>query len=215
VAVLIHGGFWRARYTLRLEDRLVAELAGRGWAAWNVEYRRVGSPSAGGWPTTFEDVAAAIDHLERLEAPLDLSRVVAVGHSAGGHLALWAAGGESRVTLSGVVAQAGVLDLREAAALNLSDGAAQSLLGGSPDELPDRYDRASPVERLPIGVPTLVVHGGADDVVPPELSRRYAKRAGEKGDACEHVELPAAGHMDHLDPDSVAWRAVLDWLEKR
>jgi acetyl esterase/lipase len=91
VAVLIHGGFWRARYSLRLEDRLAADLAGRGWGVWNLEYRRLGRLSCGGWPATFEDIAAGIDHLGKLEEPLDPARVVAIGHSAGGQLALWAA----------------------------------------------------------------------------------------------------------------------------
>jgi acetyl esterase/lipase len=91
VAVLLHGGFWRARYDLRLEDPLIADLTKRGWATWNLEYRRLGPLSRGGWPATLEDVAAGIDHLGRIDEPLDLARVVAIGHSAGGQLALWAA----------------------------------------------------------------------------------------------------------------------------
>ena len=163
--MLIHGGFWRARYHLRLEDQLVADLAGRGWAAWNLEYRRLGWRSRGGWPATFEDVAAGIDLLGRLDESLDLARVIAIGHSAGGHLALWAAarrglpaaapGSDPRIRLAGAVSQAGVVDLREAARLGLSRRAAESLLGGSPIKLPARYDLASPIERLPLGVPQL------------------------------------------------------------
>jgi pimeloyl-ACP methyl ester carboxylesterase len=114
-----------------------------------------------------------------------------------------------------VVAQAGVIDLREAARLNLSNGAAASLLGGSPGKLPRRYDLASPIERLPLGVPQLLVHGDADDSVPLELSRRYAQRAREAGDPCELVELPGCGHFEHLDPSSHAWGVVTDWLERR
>ena len=224
VAVLIHGGFWRARYGLRLQDRLVADLAGRGWAVWNLEYRRLGWRSRGGWRATFEDVAAGIDQLGKLDAPLDLATVVGIGHSAGGHLALWAAarpglpgdapGAEPAVRLAGAVAQAGVADLREAARLGLSRGAARSLLGGPPGKLPRRYDLASPVERLPIGVPQLLVHGDADDAVPVEISRRYADRAAQAGDRCELVELPGGGHFEHLDPRSEAWRAVTGWLER-
>ena len=212
VAVLIHGGFWRERYSLRLEDRLVADLAGRGWAVWNLEYRRVGRRSRGGWPATFEDVAAGIDHLADLDEPLDLDRVIAIGHSAGGHLALWAAGRPSRVRLSAAVSQAGLLDLREAARRNLSDGAVRELLGGSPEERPDRYDAASPIELLPLDGPTLLVHGADDEVVPPDISRAYARRATH---ACELVELPGVGHMEHLDPDTAAWRQVTAWLEAR
>jgi acetyl esterase/lipase len=225
VAVLIHGGFWRARYDLRLEDRLVADLAGRGWAVWNLEYRRLGWRSRGGWPATCEDVAAGIDQLGRLDEPLDLSRVVAIGHSAGGQLALWAAarpglpagapGAEPRIRLSGTVSQAGVLDLREAARLGLSRHATESFLGGPAGKLPQRYDLASPIERVPLSVPQLLVHGEADEVVPIDLSRRYARRAAEAGDQCELVELPGVGHDEHLEPDSVAWRPVATWLGER
>jgi acetyl esterase/lipase len=180
--VLIHGGFWRARHDLRLEDLLVADLAGKGWAVWNLEYRRLGWRSRGGWPATFHDVAAGIDRLGKLDWSLDLARVVAVGHSAGGHLALWAAarrglpagapGAEPSVRLASAVAQAGVLDLREAARLGLSRGAASRPLGRPPGKLPHRYDFASPAERLPLRVPQLLVHGDADDVVPISISRR-------------------------------------------
>jgi len=225
VAVLIHGGFWRARYDLRLEDRLVADLAGRGWAVWNLEYRRLGWRSRGGWPATFEDVSGGIDHLGRLDAPFDLSRVVAIGHSAGGQLALWAAarpglpagapGAGPSVRLSGAVSQAGVLDLREAARLGLSRHAAESFLGGPARKLPQHYELASPVERLPLGVPQLLVHGEADEVVPIDLSRRYARRAAEAGDPCELVELPGVGHDEHLDPGSAAWAPVTTWMEER
>ncbi len=224
MAVLIHGGFWRARYDLRLEDRLVADIARRGWAAWSLEYRRLGWRSRGGWPATFEDVAAGIDRLGRLDESLDLARVVAIGHSAGGHLALWAAarpglpagapGAEPRIRLAGAVSQAGVVDLREAARLGLSRRAAESLLGGSPIKLPARYDLASPIERLPLGVPQLLVHGDADDVVPISLARGYAERAAAADDTCELVEVSGCGHDEHLDPGSDAWRAVTGWLER-
>jgi acetyl esterase/lipase len=169
-------------------------------------------------------VAAGIDHLGRLEAPLDLARVAGIGHSAGGHLALWAAarrrlpagapGAEPAVRLAGAVSQAGVADLREAARLGLSRGAARSLLGGPPGKLPRRYDVASPIELLPLGVPQLLVHGDADDAVPVEISRAYAERAALAGDPCELVELAGCGHFEHLDPASEAWRAVTGWLER-
>jgi acetyl esterase/lipase len=223
--VLIHGGFWRARYHLRLQDRLVSDLARRGWAVWNLEYRRLGWRSRGGWPETLEDVAAGMDHLGRLDEPLDTGRAVAIGHSAGGQLAVWAAarlglpagapGAEPGIRLSGAVAQAALLDLREVARLGLSRGAAERFIGGPPDKLPERYDLASPIERLPLNVPHLLVHGDADDVVPIEIARRYAVRAAEAGDPCALVELAGIGHMDHLDPDTRAWRAVIVWLEDR
>lgn len=225
MVVLIHGGFWRARYKLRLEDDLVGDLAKRGWAVWNLEYRRLGWRSRGGWPATFEDVGAGIDRLGELGEPLDLARVVAVGHSAGGQLAFWAAarpglpagapGAEPRIRLAGAVAQAGVVDLREALRLHLSDDVVGRLLGGTPGRHPRRYELASPVERLPLGVPQLLVHGDADDVVPISIARGYGRRALDAGDPCELVELPGLGHMEHIDPRSVAWPPVVGWLERQ
>jgi pimeloyl-ACP methyl ester carboxylesterase len=169
-------------------------------------------------------VAAGIDRLGELEVRLDLGRVIAIGHSAGGHLALWAAarrglpsdapGSGPKIRLAGAVAQAGVVDLREAARLGLSRGAARRLLGGPPSKWPQRYDAASPIERLPLGIPALLVHGEADDVVPVSLSRRYHERALEVGDRCELASLPGVGHMEHLDPSSAAWREVVTWLER-
>jgi pimeloyl-ACP methyl ester carboxylesterase len=198
VAVLIHGGFWKAQYDLTLMDALAHDLAGRGWAAWNIEYRRLGN--GGGVPATLEDVSAAIDLLDTL--PVDRSRVVTIGHSAGGHLAAWAATRENpRVAVTGVVSQAGVLDLARAAELNLSDGVVKRFLGEQPLSL------ASPLERLPLGVPALLTHGGLDDTVPVEISERFARASG----ATLLVE-PDADHFGHLDPDNALWKAVLGWL---
>jgi acetyl esterase/lipase len=225
VAVLLHGGFWRARYDRRLEDELVADLAGRGFAVWNLEYRRLGWRSRGGWPATFEDVAAGIDHLDRLDDPLDRAGVVAIGHSAGGQLAFWAAarpwlptaapGAGPALRLAGAVAQGAVVDLREAARLRLSRDVVRRLLSGPPAMVPQRYDLASPIEHLPLPVPRLLVHGARDDVVPVAIARGYAARAAAAGDPSELVELPGAGHMDHLDPGSDAWGVVIDWLGRR
>ncbi|HLM09707.1 MAG TPA: alpha/beta hydrolase [Thermoleophilaceae bacterium] len=224
MAILIHGGFWRARYGLELERRLAADLVRRGWAAYNLEYRRLGLLSRGGYPATFDDVAAGIDALADVEARLDVGRVVAIGHSAGGHLALWAAsragqpgdapGAGPRIVLAGAVAQAGVVDLREAARRGLSGGVTERLLGGSPTERPERFELASPIERLPLGVPQLLVHGDVDDTVPVELARGYAERARRAGDRCELAEPPGCGHFEHLDPGSAAWQEVVGWLER-
>jgi acetyl esterase/lipase len=213
VVVLVHGGFWRDRYGLDLMDPLAADLVTRGWAVWNVEYRRLGE-SGGGWPTTADDVAAAVDALAELDAPLDLGRVVAVGHSAGGHLALWLAGRrDGRVPLAGAVSQAGVADLVEGHRLGLSDGVVAQFLGGTPDEVPDRYAAASPLARVPTGVPVLLVHGEADENVPVTLAQRYAEAARAAGDRVEVVLRSRDGHFEHLDPDSAAWAAVVQWLE--
>jgi acetyl esterase/lipase len=212
VAVLLHAGFWREQYTLELSEDLAADLSRRGWATWNVEFRRVGEVSGGGWEQTTGDVGIAIDALADLDAPLDLERVVAVGQSAGGHLALWAAGRRGAVPLAGAVSQAGVPDLAEAARLGLGDGAARDFMGGGPDAIPEAYAIVSPAERLPTGVPQLLVHGDADDVVPVGLSRRYAQAARAAGDDVELVVRAGEDHFVHLDPSSGAWTDVVRWL---
>ena len=215
VAVVLHGGFWREQHSLDLTDDLARDLARRGFAAWNVEFRRVGEVSEGGYPTTLEDVAAAIDALAGLDAPLDLGRVVAVGHSAGGQLALWAAAREApAVSLVGAVAQAGVSDLREADRLQLGEGATAAFMGGHADDVPERYADASPVERLPLRVPQLLVHGEADARVPADMSRRYAEAARAADDEVELVLRPGEDHFVHLEPAGGAWADVVRWLER-
>jgi acetyl esterase/lipase len=210
VAVVIHGGFWRAQYGRKLMHPLCHDLVARGWAAWNLEYRRLGRLSGGGWPTTFDDLDAGIDHLRVLDAPLDLSRVVTIGHSAGGHLAALAATRPGlSVQVTGVVSQAGVLDLVRAWEWRLSKGVVRRLLGGTPEQRPERYAAASPAARLPIGVPTLLTHGGRDEIVPPAMSEEFHRAAG---DGCELVLLPDEDHMGHLDPENGLWKAVVEWL---
>lgn len=175
-------------------DDLCRDLAARGWAAWNLEYRRLGD--GGGWPATFDDVEAGIRSVKP---------AVAIGHSAGGQLALWAA---ARGLVTHAVSQAGVADLAEAARLGLSNGAADELVGG------DRslFSQASPRELLPLGVPQLLVHGEEDDTVPVQMSRAYAEAARAAGDDATLVALPGVGHYGHLDPSSDAWQAVIEWL---
>jgi acetyl esterase/lipase len=197
VAVL-HGGFWRAAYARDLMEALCLDLADHGYEAWNVEYRRVGA--GGGWPETFDDVSRAV-----VDAPRPL---VTIGHSAGGQLALWL-GAEARAALA--VSQAGVVDLEEAWRLGLSNRAAGELLGGSPEEVPERYAAASPAARVPLGIPQLLVHGRADDIVPPAMSRAYRDRAVDAGDEVELVETDEA-HMECLDPASESWAAILQRL---
>ena len=210
VVVLVHGGCWRQRYDRHLMDALAADLAARGVAAWNVEYRRVGLRAGGGWPETGADVAAAIDHLAELDAPLDLARVAAVGHSAGGHLALWAAGrDDARVPLAAVVGQAAISDLEAASTQGVCGGMVEQLVGGSPKRMPERYRAASPARRLPLRVPALLVHGDRDDTVPVQMSRDFAAAAG-----CDLAELAGDGHYEHLEPVSRAWATVVEWLER-
>lgn len=195
------------------------DLAAYGVAAWNVEYRRVGG--GGGWPDTFHDLAACVDLLADLDAPLDLQRVVSVGHSAGGHLALWAAarptlpadapGGAPRVQVAAAVSQAGVLDLTLAAGLMPSSTPTRALLG-DPVKNYERYVLASPRERLPLGVPQLVLHGDLDDTVSMRIATSYAAAARSAGDPCELLVLTRTGHFEHIDPGTEAWHVARDWL---
>ena len=211
--ILIHGGFWRERWDRTLMTPLALDLAQRGFAAWNIEYRRVGQ-EGGGWPGTFDDVAAAADALADI-AEVDQARLVAVGHSAGGHLALWLGARTSgRVRVRAAVSQAGVADLAQAHADDLGNGAVAALLGGGPDEFPDRYARASPAALVPLGAAQLLVHGAADDVVPPTQSRAYAERARAAGDDVELVEIAGANHFDVVDPAHEAWRIVVQRLPR-
>ncbi|GGP42298.1 alpha/beta hydrolase family protein [Saccharothrix coeruleofusca] len=197
VVVVIHGGFWHQRYGLELGRPLAADLAAHGRTAWNIEYRRVGG--GGGWPRTGHDVLAAIDALDDSLGP-----VVTLGHSAGGHLAVWAAARHPRVT--GAVAQAGVLDLLLHPQITRR---AAELLGGTPDQVPDRYADASPAALPPIGKPLVLVHGDADEDVPFEQSETFARARGAR-----LVRIPGAGHMELITPGTEAWaacrEAVLD-----
>jgi acetyl esterase/lipase len=176
VAIVIHGGYWRARYDLTEVGHLCEAVTRQGLETWNLEYRRIGNP-AGGWPGRLDDVRMGAAHLETVaaERSLDLKRMVAMGHSAGGHLALWLAK-QNAIALRGLVALAPVADLRRAWELKLSDTVVADLLRGSPQDLPDRYRSASPVE-LALGVVQRVLHGVNDDVVPMEISRRYVAAA--------------------------------------
>jgi dipeptidyl aminopeptidase/acylaminoacyl peptidase len=210
VATLIHGGCWRQRYGLRQMDALVGDLAGRGWAVWNLEYRRLGVRGGGGWPATLEDVAAGIDHLASLEARLDLDRVCTIGHSAGGQLALWAGSRDvPGVRVTDAVGQSALADLETSARDGTCGGQVQRLLGGEPEQVPDRYAAASPIRRLPLRCRTLVVHGLADDVVPASQSIAYADAAGAD---CARALPGDEGHFEHLDPQSRSWQAVVGWL---
>jgi acetyl esterase/lipase len=211
--VVIHGGFWKATYDLSLGRPLATSLADHGWTAWNIEYRRVGN--GGGVPQTLDDVAAAVDALADQAVPHD--RVIALGHSAGGHLATWAASRgrfdrwRAKVDLTGVVAQAGVLDLWSAYAEGLGGGAVAGFLGHPPGAGDEPVD---PLHQVPLDIPVHCVHGVGDDVVPISQSHAYVRAATEAGARAELTEIQG-DHFEVIDPDTEAWRqtlAILDGL---
>lgn len=216
VAAVVHGGFWLAENTMDRMEALCADLASRGWAAWNVEYRRLGADSGGGYPQTPQDVAAAIDHLATLtDAPLDLARVVSIGHSAGAQLILLdAARTDATVRVAGLVAQAPLTDVGLAHDMRRGIDILEAFMGGGPAQLPDVYAEASPVARVPLGVPQLVVQGGRDEMVSPQMVVDYVEAAQKAGDDVT-IELRADdGHFEHLDPTTDAWVAVPAWLAR-
>jgi acetyl esterase/lipase len=209
--MFIHGGFWRARYDLRHAGFVCAALAQAGLITWNVEYRRVGNPG-GGWPGSFEDISAAYQFLRQLgdKYPLDAKRIVVIGHSAGGELALALAAHQN--SMRGVVSLAGVTNLRRAWELHLSNDAVVDFLGGTPDAVPEHYHEGSPAE-LEIGCPQVLIHGAQDDIVPVEMSRDYVNRK-QKREKVKLLEIPNAGHFEIVDPASAVWpnvqKAIVD-----
>jgi acetyl esterase/lipase len=227
VIVLIHGGCWRADLPgLELMDYMAADLRDRGYAVWNLEYRRIGHPG-GGYPGTFQDIAAGLDHLRAL-APqynLDLRRVAVSGHSAGGHLALWAAArdrlpAESSLHASdplpirGVVSLAGIADL---AAYRQSGPDAcggpstiDGLVGVQQPGSRDVFADTSPPALLPLGDRQLVISGALDPIVPPRFGQEYAATATAHGDPARSFVLEGAGHFEVIDPTSAVWPRVMD-----
>ncbi|MDQ2739920.1 MAG: alpha/beta fold hydrolase [Actinomycetota bacterium] len=218
VVVILHGGFWLAQYGADLGAPLAADLLQRGYATWNLEYRRIGN--GGGWPHTFQDVAAGIDHL-RVIAPragLDVQNVVAIGHSAGGQLATWASGrckpsvadpdAATRVELDGVVSQAGVLDLAEAARHYVGGNLTQQLMGGEPAKVPARYAIASPQEMLPNRVPVRCVHSRSDLNVPYAQSVNYVAAARRAG-AVASLDTVPGDHFSLITVGTPAWEATV------
>ena len=224
VVVLIHGGCFKAAYaTSKYFGAMADTLKAEGVATWNVEYRRLGQPGSG-WPGTYLDVGAAVDHLRVLgpKYNLDLQRVVIVGHSAGGHLAMWAAA-RSRVPAAsplhttkplkvrGVIDLAGPVDMTA----NISgyhtlcgDTVITALLGGTPAAVPERYAQASPIKLLPLGIPQVLVLGTHEDFVPLPFAQAYTRAATQAGDSVRLVVIPDVGHFEIASPRTSAWPMV-------
>lgn len=224
LVVLIHGGCWRSQYDLKHVAPAAVALAQEGFAVWTIEYRRIGDAN-GGWPGTFDDIAHGVDYVRKLGAQfpqIDTSRVVLMGHSAGGQLALWAASRKQNETtglfrssiaplkVAGVVSLAGITDLAEfgtgTAGCNQS---VTPLMGGTLQQVPQRYRAVSPVERVPTGVFVRLVHGDADPIVPLAQSRTFLDRAHTAGDRAELDIIAGGGHFDLLSPQSSAWQTVV------
>jgi acetyl esterase/lipase len=232
MVVVIHGGYWRSQYGAELGEPLAKDLAAHGTAAWNLEYRRAGN--GGGWPRTFADVLAGIDKLRDIadEHGLGLDRVVALGHSSGGHLAVWAAGrsrlpqlgapdadrqlerrdGNGEVHITGVVSQSGVLNLADAERLNLSNGAVSNLLGGSSDKYPKRHRFVDPMSALPLRIPVYAVHGTEDDTVPLSQSEAYVGAAKAAGAPVQLLKVPG-DHFALIDPKAAAYRKCRELVQ--
>ncbi|MFF5181912.1 alpha/beta hydrolase [Micromonospora sp. NPDC000316] len=218
VAVLLHGGFWRSAWGADLMDAVAVDLAGRGYASWNLEYRR---PDRHGWDATTDDVAAGVAALRDLsgDRPVDAERVVILGHSAGGQLAArlaadLAAAERAPVSVALVVSLAGVLDLTEGERRNLGDGAVADALGGSPTTAGRRYAESDPMLRLPLGVPALLVQGTDDSLDLVDTNRRYARAARDAGDDVQHLEQPG-DHFAVIDPDAAIWQATMSAVDRR
>ena len=206
LAIAIHGGYWRAKYDLVYMGHLCAALAAKGIATANIEYRRVGD-AGGGWPGTFADVRATYQFLAQ-NAPkynFDVQRIVAIGHSAGGQLGLCLAAHETGV--KAVVSLAGVVDLQRAYRLHLSNDAVVEFLGGTPAEVADHYREADPM-KLAISARQWLVHGAADDIVPPDFSIDYTSAKHKMKEDARLLQIARAGHFEVVDPGSAAWKDV-------
>lgn len=226
VVVVVHGGCWLSAYNLHYMSHVSEELTKAGYATWNIEFRRVGD-AGGGYPGTFLDVAKGTDYVRELakQYPVDAKKVVVMGHSAGGHLALWLAARKNLsrkselytkkpLKLKGVVSLAGIPDL---AAYSQEKGscnaAVPQLMGGLPAELATKYADASPIQLLPLRVPQRLVQGALDPIVPVSQSQQYTQSAQNLDDDARMVLVPEAGHFDLVAPHTAAWAAVLAALK--
>jgi len=224
IAVVIHGGCWMKFADLQNTAPMSDALRHAGMATWNIEYRRVDN-TGGGWPGTFNDVAAAVDHLKTIATTyeLDLTQVIVIGHSAGGHLALWLAARhrlpknsplfvEKPLRIRGAVNLAGPANLRSFPPAHqkqvCGDVPITKLVGGLPNEMPQRYHDSSPPELLPLGVKQILITGTKDLLVPPKYGKEYEAAAQLAGDKIEMIEIEDAGHFEVIAPNSAAWPTV-------
>jgi len=215
VVVFMHGGCWMSEYDIAHSRKLTDAFAREGIAVWSLEYRRIGDPG-GAWPGTFDDVEAGFTHLSELTESysLDPKRVIVAGHSAGGHLAIWLAQRIEEHQPANVIRPRGVLGLAPAPDLEYlyehgtCGNAAGLLMGGSPEEYPERYEYGSVANRIPQSTPQIAVIGKYDETWRP-VGVRYAMAASEQGAPIRVIDAPEAGHFELIDPDSATWPLVL------
>ncbi len=218
VIILLHGGCWRAEFGLSALGQLSKSLTKLGFAVWNLEFRRLGN--GGGWPVTFEDVALGADKLKKIADThsLDLSNVTTMGHSAGGHLALWLAGrhhlpAESHLrsfaplSIHHVVSLAGIPDLNTGVSGNICRGACQELAGGLPNDIPDIYLQASPHNLLPFNIPQWHLVGEQDPIVPVKHLKTYVETA-QQYEPAHLVVIPDIGHFEMIMPNTISWKYI-------
>lgn len=226
VIVIIHGGCWLNAYDYTLMNDMAEDLVNRGYATWNLEYRRLGD-EGGGWPGTFHDVVSGLAYLSKLSSqyPIQMQRVLVTGHSAGGHLALWL-GGYANLEesdelyqgvvpdIAGIVSLAGITDLASYRSPGGCGASVDQLVGGNPAEFPDRLAIASPIERLEGMPPVIMINGDKDNIVPVAHVSPYFDRSKERGNEIDLITFPDAGHFEVITPGSIAWEAICEAFEK-
>jgi acetyl esterase/lipase len=224
VVILIHGGCWKADFaTLRDLAPMADALKAEGIATWNIEYRRL-SQAGSGWPGTYLDVSKGVDYMRSIAADkkLDLTRVIVIGHSAGGHLAMWVAA-RSRLSngsalyvkdplpVRGVIDLAGTGDMEafiQFEQQGCHGAVVEEMLGGKPIDVPERYTQASAIKMLPLGIPQVLIWGRNDNIAPIWLGERYTQAAKQAGDPVQLIAIPDVGHFEIASPLSKTWPAV-------
>lgn len=223
ILCLYHGGFWLMPYGREQLTPIAIDLARKGFIVWNVEYRRIGAVG-GGWHGTFDDVISSINHLKTLCRKyhhFDLTKVVVIGHSAGGQLAIWSGKQyENRsftadmlqIRPNQIIGLAPVVNLEKAFKNKLGNNSVFQLLGGSPKDVPERYACTDPMRMVPLNTPQLLIHGSLDDELPIEWTRDYVRSTQVAGSDIEYIEINDGGHMDFVDPDSNSISILYNWL---